>query len=147
VNGVDRVDDLLAKSLDRPRFLLVLMLVFAGAGLVLAAAGVYGVMSCLVSERMREYGIRLMLGASPLGVARAIMSNAVVSAAIGLLVGLAASALLGRAISAVLFDVDARDVMSYVVVAGVLLSAAAAAAWRPARRGRLADPAALLRND
>lgn len=145
ISSVDRVDDQLAKALDRPRFLLVLMLVFAGAGLVLAAAGVYGVLSCLVSEQLREYGIRLMLGASPRLILRRIVIGGLLTTSAGLVVGVAVAGLLGRTITTVLFDVEALDVISYAIVTGVLLASALVAAWVPARRAMRVDPAALLR--
>lgn len=147
VDGVDRVEDQLARNLDRPRFLLTLMLVFAGAGLLLAAVGVYGVLSCLVAEQQREYGIRLVLGAPPSSIARAILLGGLTTTTMGLLVGGAVSAMLGKTLSSVLFKVEPRDALSYIAVAAVLTIAALAAAWRPARRARSVDPALLLRNE
>jgi putative ABC transport system permease protein len=147
VQTTDRVDDLLSKELDRPRFLLALMLVFAGAGLVLAAVGVYGVLSCVVSEQMREHGIRLMLGASPASITRAILFGGLGTTGVGLLLGMAAAFLLGKTINSMLFQVESHDATSYAVVVGVLVSAALTAAWRPARRAATVDPTALLRND
>ena len=146
VQSVDRVDDQIAKDLEQPRFLLVLMVVFAGAGLLLAAVGVYGVLSCIVAEQLREYGIRLMLGAAPSVIARKILFGGLSTTATGLLIGAVASALLGKTLSSVLFNVNSHDVVSYLAVAAVLLLAAIAAAWRPARRARSVDPASLLRS-
>lgn len=147
VQSVNRVEDELAKDLDRPRFLLTLMLVFAGAGLVLAAVGVYGVLSCLVAEQLREYGIRLMLGASPALISRTILFGGLGTTVAGLVVGAGVSAALGKSLSSVLFEVESRDPISYLTVAAVLLVSAVAAAWRPARRARRVDPAVLLRNE
>jgi predicted permease len=147
VQSVDRVEDLLGKDLDRPRFLLALMLVFAVAGLLLAAAGVYGVLSCLVAEQLREYGIRLMLGASPTAISRAILIGGMGTTGAGLMLGFAIAAALGSTINSVLFEVQPHDLTSYVAVAAVLMTAAVAAAWRPARRARRVDPAVLLRNE
>lgn len=147
VDHVDRVDDQLAKNLDRPRFLLVLMLVFAGAGLVLAAVGVYGVLSCLVAEQLREYGIRLMLGAAPAAISRTILFGGLGTIFAGLVVGSAAAAALGKTLSSVLFQIESRDLTSYAIVAAVLIAAGLAAAWGPARRAERVDPAMLLRNE
>jgi putative ABC transport system permease protein len=147
IQSVDLVDDQLAKELERPRFLLVLMLIFAGAGLVLAAVGVYGVLSCLVAEQLREYGIRLMLGASPAVISRQILFGGLTTTVVGLAIGAGAAAVLGKTINSVLFQVDARDTTSYVIVGVVLVAASLAAAWRPAKRARSVDPALLLRND
>lgn len=147
VESIDRVDDQLAKELDRPRFLLALMLVFACAGLVLAAVGVYGVLSCLVAEQLREYGIRLMLGASPNTISRTILFGGLGTTLVGLTIGIAAAAAMGKTINTVLFQVQPRDLTSYGVVIGVMVIATIAAAWRPARRARSVDPAVLLRNE
>lgn len=147
VDSVDRVDDQIAKDLDRPRFLLVLMMVFAGAGLLLAAVGVYGVLSCIVAEQLREYGIRLMLGAAPSAIARKILFGGLATTMTGLAVGASASALLGKTLSSVLFKVNSHDTTSYVAVSAVLIASALAAAWRPARRAQRVDPASLLRSD
>lgn len=147
VQGVDRVDDQIAKDLDRPRFLLTLMLIFAVAGLVLASVGVYGVLSCLVTEQLREYGIRLVLGAPPSAISRTILFGGLGTTLVGLVVGAGAAALLGKALGSVLFEVEPRDSVSYVAVAFVLIAAALAAAWRPAKRARSVDPALLLRNE
>lgn len=147
VQTVDRVDDQIAKDLDRPRFLLTLMLIFAGAGLVLAAVGVYGVMSCLVAEQLREFGIRLVLGAPPSTISRTIFLGGLGTTLAGLAIGAGAAALLGKTLSSVLFQVESRDMASYAAVAVVLIGASIAAAWRPARRARSVDPALLLRNE
>jgi predicted permease len=147
IKDVDRVEDLLAKDLDQPRFLLALMLVFAGAGLVLAAAGVYSVLSCLVAEQLRDYGIRLMLGARPSEITRAILASSLATTVIGLIVGGVGAAALGTTITTVLFEVRPRDPLSYGVVAAVLLLAAIVASWRPARRAMRVDPMTLLREE
>ncbi len=146
VQSADLVDDQLAKELARPRFLLVLMLVFAVAGLVLASVGVYGVLSCLVAEQLREYGIRLMLGASPVAISRQILLGGLATTLVGLALGISVAAALGKTINAVLFKVESRDLTSYVVVSAVLIVAAIASAWRPAARARSVDPAILLRD-
>jgi putative ABC transport system permease protein len=147
VQGVERVDDLFAQGLDRPRFLLALMIVFAAAGLVLAAVGIYGVLSCLVSQQQREIGIRLVLGAEPRRIGRAVVRGALTTTALGLVAGLAAAAAAGRILGSLLFDIDAHDVASYAGVALLVLAAAAASAWRPARRAMRVDPIGLLRNE
>lgn len=147
IKSVDRVEDLLAKDLDQPRFLLALMLVFASAGLVLAAAGVYSVLSCLVAEQLRDYGIRLMLGARPVEITRAILTSSLATTVVGLVVGGLGAAALGTTITTVLFEVRPRDPLSYAIVAAVLLTAALAASWRPARRAMRVDPMTLLRDE
>ena len=145
VQAVERVDDELARELDRPRFLLALMLVFAGAGLALSAAGTYGVLSCLVSQRMREIGVRLMLGAEPRAIARGVIGGGLATVAIGVGLGLCVAAAVARVLGSLLFNVELHDGWSYAVVATMLLLAGVAASWRPARRAMNADPMALMR--
>jgi putative ABC transport system permease protein len=147
VAAVEPVDDELAHDRDRPRFLLALMLVFATAGLALAAAGIYGVLACLVSQRLREIGVRLMLGADPRRIAGRVIASGLAAVVVGICVGLAVAAAIGRSLSSLLFNVDAFDPGSYVVVALVLLSVGGASAWRPARRAMLVDPMTLLRSE
>lgn len=147
VSAVESVDTELARNLDRPRFLVRLMLVFAAAGLVLAAAGAYGVLACLVAQRTREIGVRLMLGADPGRVARGVVIGGLTAVGIGAIIGLAAAAMLGRVLSTLLFSIDAFDPVSFGAAAVVLLLAALVAAWRPARRATRVDPMILLRNE
>jgi putative ABC transport system permease protein len=123
------------------------MLVFAGMGLVLAAAGIYGVLSYAVVQRRREIGIRLALGARPEMVGRLILRNGLVLTGIGLVVGVALAAALMRVMRTLLYEVEPTDPMSVGVVVIVLLTVAAVASWRPARRAMRVDPVALLRQE
>jgi putative ABC transport system permease protein len=147
VAGVETVDDQLSRDLDRPRFLLALMIVFAAGGLALAAAGVYGVLACLVSQRIREIGVRLMLGASPRRVGGQVIGQGLGTVGVGIGIGAAIAVAIGRGLSSLLFDVGVFDLWSYAVVALVLVSVGAASAWRPARRAMRVDPMTLLRNE
>jgi predicted permease len=147
IQAADLVEDQLSRRLDAPRFLLALMLVFAAAGLVLTAAGVYGVLSCLVTQRLREIGVRLMLGAQPQTIGRDVVRGGVLTVAAGLAIGLVAAAAVSRVMSSLLFDVNTHDVVSYVVVVGAMLAVGILASWWPARRAMRADPLALLRGD
>jgi predicted permease len=142
---VDRVDDLFAAAVARPRVVLTTMGVLAGLGLVLAAAGIYGVLSYLVTQRRREIGIRLALGARPASVGRLILRNGLLLTAIGLAGGIALSLALSRVMQTLLFDLEATDPLSVAVVSLVLMSVALVAAWRPARQAMRVDPLALLR--
>jgi predicted permease len=145
VQAIDLVDDQLAHRLDAPRFLLALMLVFAIAGLTLTAAGVYGVLSCVVTQRLREIGVRLMLGAEPRAIGRDVLRGGIRTVVAGLAVGLVLAAGVSRVMGTLLFEVRTNDVMSYVAVAAVMLAVGVVAAWRPARRAMRADPLSLLR--
>jgi putative ABC transport system permease protein len=123
------------------------MLTFAGAGLVLSAAGIYGVLSCLVSQQLREIGVRLMLGAEPRAIARRVLYGGLATVAIGIGIGVCVTAAVARALGSLFFSVQPHDAWSYGIVTIMLLLAGGASAWRPALRARRADPLALLRNE
>jgi ABC-type antimicrobial peptide transport system permease subunit len=114
---------------------------------VLTAAGVYGVLSCLVTQRWREIGVRLMLGAHPQAIGRDVMRGGILTVAAGLAIGLVVAAAASRVLGSLVFDVNTQDVASYLIVAGAMLLAGVLAAWRPARRAMRADPLALLRTE
>jgi len=134
-------------SLSRSRFSLALLLVFAAVALVLAAVGIYGVMTCSVSQRRHEIGVRLALGAQAAEIFRLVLRQsallAVGGVALGLLGALAATRLLGS----LLFRVSAFDPATYLVVAGLLVTVTLFAGYLPARRATRVDPMAALRCD
>ena len=139
------VNDRYAEAVARPRVTLLLLLVFSGMGLVLAAAGLYGVLSHLVTQRMREIGIRLALGAKPEGVFQLILRNGLSLTMIGLVIGLGASYYLVRVMRSILYEVEPSDPMAVVGASMLLLLTALVACWRPARRAMRVDPVSLLR--
>jgi len=139
------VEDLFAEELARPRLVLLLMTVFAGLGLVLASAGIYGVLSYLVTQRLREIGVRMALGARPRDAGRLVLQNGLILVGIGVALGLAASSLLLKYMRSLLYEVEPTDPASVVTVAVILMAVALAAAWRPARRAMRVDPLQLLR--
>jgi hypothetical protein len=141
----DEVDHLFAEAVARPRVVLLMMAVLAGLGLVLAAAGIYGVLSYLVAQRRREIGIRLALGARPQSIRRLVLANGLTLTGVGLIVGLALSLALARVMQTLLYEVETTDPASIVIVGGILVTTAALAAWRPARQAMRTDPLALLR--
>lgn len=141
----DIVNDKFSEAIARPRLVLVLLVTFATMGLVLAAAGIYGVLSYLVTQRMREIGIRLALGASPDGVFRLIIRNGLTLTLGGLAIGLSASLYLVRVMRSILFEVEPSDPVAVVMVSAVLLFTALVACWRPARRAMKVNPVSLLR--
>jgi putative ABC transport system permease protein len=141
------MESLISTSTASPRFNTVLMIAFAGLGLVLAIAGVYGVVSFGVERRMREFGIRLALGATPRELLRRVVIGGGLLAATGLAAGAIAAALLVDLLRSQLVDVPPRDVTTFTVVAMVLLASTLAASYLPARRGARVAPTTALRDD
>jgi len=141
------VDHLYADAIARPRLIFAVMAVFAGVGLLLALAGIYGVLSYLVTQRVREIGIRLALGAAPSDVGRLVLKNAFGLTAAGLVAGLALAAALTRAMQTLLYEVGPLDPLSMIGVSALLAATALAASWRPARRAMRVDPVTLLRQE
>jgi ABC-type antimicrobial peptide transport system permease subunit len=136
----------MAQEIARPRLILLLMSVFAVMALVLSAAGIYGVLSMTVVQRLREIGVRMALGASPRDVGGLILRNGVMLTAIGLATGMAGSFYVLRFIRTLLYEVEAFDPVSLAAVGLLLGAVALLAAWRPARRAMKVDPVALLRS-
>ncbi len=131
----------------RPRFVTVLVGLFAGFGLLLAAVGLYGVMSFLVGQRTREIGVRMALGAAPGQIASLMLLFAARWTAVGALAGLAGALLVTRLFRGLLFDVSPEDPASFAIAIAALLAAASLAAWFPSARAARVDPAVSLRED
>jgi predicted permease len=128
------MDDVVEQSMATPRFGAVLVSSFAGAALVLAAIGVYGVCAFGVSTRVREIGIRLALGATRGDIVRMFMKQAAVPIALGLAAGAVAAVILSRLVTALLFGVSAADVPTFATAIIVLVVVALAASYLPVRR-------------
>jgi putative ABC transport system permease protein len=133
------------KLSERPRFNAVLLTLFAGMGVLLAAIGVYGVVGFLVSERTREIGVRMALGASPQSILKMILGNVARWAIAGALLGLVGSWYAVKLLKSLLFQVSVRDPWPVLAALGLLLVAAFLAAWMPARRAMRVDPMEALR--
>jgi putative ABC transport system permease protein len=136
--------DIYDRSLGRTSFTLVMLVAAAGAALVLGIVGLYGVLSYAVSTRRREIAIRFALGARARDVERRIVRQGVVLAGIGVVIGLAAAAAVTRAMSSLLYEVQAVDPLTYAAVAAGLIAVAALASYLPARRASTVDPAESL---
>ncbi len=147
VNDLRPLSAYVADDMAETRFTLMLMTAFGGLALLLAAIGVYGVISFGVNQRSYEFGIRLALGANPGGLVRSIMLGGVRLVAVGVFVGTCAALLLARSMESLLFEVNAADPVTYTAVAAVLASVALLACYVPARRTAGADPVATLRSD
>jgi len=147
---VSRVVDLRAAmvmSMGETRTIGYLLAVFAGLALALAAVGLYGLVSFGVSQRVRELGIRIALGARPQALAGLVLARGLALAGVGLGVGLGLSVLLGRALRGLLFAVSPDDLLSLGVASAVLLLTAAVAAWLPARRAARVDAVVSLKEE
>lgn len=133
------------RSVEEPRFRAMLIAAFAVLALLLAAVGVFGLISYTVTQRTREIGIRVALGASPRQVLASLIREGVLLALAGVAAGLAGAALAMRALRAFLFGVSAADPMTFAGVGLVLLAVAAAASYIPSRRALRVDPMIALR--
>jgi putative ABC transport system permease protein len=137
--------DLLASTAAERRFALVLFETFALAALVLAAAGIYGVLSGSVAERTREIGVRLALGASPKSVLAMVVSQGMTLTTLGMLIGLAGAAAASQAIVSMLFGVSRLDPVTYLAVIVLLAGVSVIACGVPAWRAMRVDPIVALR--
>jgi predicted permease len=138
------LDDVVAASRARVTFATLLLMAAALLGLVLGAIGLYGVTSIAAGQRAREIGVRIALGATPGSVRAMVLRQGVVTAVVGLALGLGGAALLARFLGSLLFQVDGRDPLTYAIVAVVLLAVALVATWIPAARASKQDPRAAL---
>ena len=139
------VESYLASSLAERRFTLTLLALFGGLALVLAAVGIYGVISCAVTSRTREMGIRMALGAERRDVLAMVLRQAAGLAGAGLAAGIAASLALTRFLATLLFEVRATDVTTLAAIAALLAAVALGASYLPARRAASVDPTVALR--
>ena len=147
VNRLETLEEHVAKSVAERRFYMLLIVTFASVALVLAAVGIFGVLSFLVSQRTREIGIRVALGAGHGSVVGMIMRQALTSAGLGVAIGLVAAYGLSTFMKSMLFDLTATDPVTFALVAIGLLAVAALAAWIPARRAVRVDPTVALRGE
>jgi putative ABC transport system permease protein len=147
VTDVKTLDALISGTIARPRFNATLLSIFAGLGLLLASIGIYGVLSYSVVQRTQETGIRMALGAQRADVLRLVVRDGVTTAILGVAIGVAIALPATRALSALLFGVEARDPAVFAAVALVLTAVALAASYLPARRATRVDPMIALRAD
>lgn len=145
VNEVMTLEDMLAREASPRRFNAMLLTLFAGLALVLAATGVYGVLSYSVTQRTHEVGIRMALGAGRLDVLRLFMGQGMRLVLLGLVIGFGGAFALTRLMSSLLLGVSTTDTATYVVVALVLMAVGVLACYLPARRATRVDPLVALR--
>jgi putative ABC transport system permease protein len=139
------LDERIEAAVARPRFNAALLTAFAGAALLLAAIGVYGVLSYSVSSRMREIGVRLALGADAARVMRLVLGEGLRLAVAGAAIGLVAAAAIARLLQGLLNGVAEPDSRVFATAGVMMLIVAGAAALVPARRASAVDPIVVLR--
>ena len=133
--------------MSRPRLLANLLGIFAGLALLLAALGTYGILSYMVSERRREIGIRMALGAARQSVIRMVMGQGVAIAGAGLVAGILGALALNRVMTTLLFGVAPTDPITFLVVAATIVAVAVVACVLPAQRAAQVDPMVVLRDE
>ncbi|HEY6269315.1 MAG TPA: ABC transporter permease [Candidatus Acidoferrum sp.] len=147
VDQIKTMDQLVQESLANDRFSTALFASFAGVALLLAAIGIYGVMSFAVAQRTHEIGLRMALGAGPQQVLRLVLKEGMLLALVGLVVGLGGTYFVGRLMKTILYQVNAIDPAAISAVAAVLLLSALLACYLPARRATQVDPMVALRDE
>ena len=144
---VRTIDVVAAEATSRPRFRAVLVGTFAAVALTLAMVGVFGVLAYSVQQRVREFGVRIAMGAASSDVMRLVLGNAARLTLIGLAVGLIAAAALTRYLSTLLYQVKPLDPVTFVAVPLVLIVTAAIAVAAPAWRAARVDPVVAFRSE
>jgi putative ABC transport system permease protein len=147
VADIASMSDVVSRSLGHRRFSMILLTTFAFVALVLTCVGIYGVASYSVSQRTREIGVRIALGAQPGSVVRLVVAQGIRPAMVGLGIGLVLALLVSRVIASMLFGISPRDPLSLSIVAAVLAIVTAVATWVPAQRAAQIDPVQALRAD
>jgi putative ABC transport system permease protein len=147
VSGLQPMTDVLGDAMARARFLTTLLASFAGLALLLAAVGTYGVMSYAVTQRARELGIRMAMGAEAGTVQKLVLGEGLRVAAVGLAIGIGGAWGLTGILESLLYNVDARDPAAFLLGPAVLSLVAIAACWIPARRATRVDPVTVLREE
>jgi putative ABC transport system permease protein len=147
VFGVRTMTEQIGAALVTDRMVAVLLAIFGGIALLLAAVGIYSVMSYVVTQRVREIGIRLALGSQTADVLKLVIGQGMKLVAIGMAFGLAMSFALTRLVASMLFEMSATDPVIFTAIASLLMVVAAIACYLPARRATKVDPMVALRHE
>jgi putative ABC transport system permease protein len=141
------MDEAVAASVAPPRFRMWLLALFAASATLIATCGIYGLMAYAVTQRRREIGVRMALGAERRDVLRLVLMRALRIVVVGVVVGLAGAAGVTRVLQRFLFGVTPTDPIAFTVVTLLLMAVGLLAAWLPARRATRIDPCAALRGE
>ena len=147
LDGVDLLTHRLSAAVAQPRFAAAVLTAFSALALVLAATGLYGVLTYNLSQRRREMGIRVALGATRAGILRLVLREGLAITAAGLVLGIGAAWGVTRVMRSLLFGVTPTDPASFVIAPLALLAVALIACLLPARRASVVDPAEVLRSE
>jgi putative ABC transport system permease protein len=147
VTAVQTLDEVLSASMLDRRFTLSLLIFFSASALILAAAGIYGVIAYSVAQRTQELGIRLALGAAEADILWLVVSRGFAFTSLGIVMGVAGSLILTRFISALLYDVRATDPFTFAATASLFTLVALLATFFPARNATRMDPMTALRSE
>jgi putative ABC transport system permease protein len=139
------MDHIVSEAIARQRFSMLLLGIFAALALVLAAVGIYGVMSYSVAQRTHEIGIRMALGARRTDVLQMTVKQGLRLVSVGMLLGLVAAVLLTRVLASLLFGISATDPITFIGISLVLLAVAILASYVPALRATKVNPIVALR--
>jgi ABC-type antimicrobial peptide transport system permease subunit len=145
ITGIRTMSEIVSRSMERPRFTMLLLGVFGAVALTLATVGIYGMMSFAVRRRTREIGIRMALGAKPRDVLTLVVGQGMRLAAFGLAGGVLAAFVATRVMRGLLYGVSAVDPITFVGITLLLAGIAFCASWIPARRAVATDPTMALR--
>jgi putative ABC transport system permease protein len=146
VTGVRTMEEAIGRRLATGRFTMMLLTLLGGTGLVLAIVGVYGVVAYFVTQRTRELGVRIALGASAASVQRLVVRRGLTIALVGVVIGAGLAFVATRLLRTMVFGITPHDPWTYLVVAGVLALVATLASYIPARRATRIDPLEALRS-
>jgi ABC-type antimicrobial peptide transport system permease subunit len=140
------MENIVRETFSRQRFTSVLLAGFSSVALILAAVGIYGVLAYSVTERTREFGVRVALGAAPSQILSQVLASAARVVAAGAAVGMAGALALTRLLESMLFGVGPRDTVTFILVPAVLALVGLTAAWMPARSAARLAPLDALRS-
>lgn len=145
VFNIKTLETLVSESIAQPRFNMVLLAIFAGLALILAAVGIYGVMSYSVTQRTQELGVRMALGAQRRDIFSLVLKQGIILALIGVAIGLAGAIGLSKVLGSVLYGISATDPVTLISVAVIMVAVALMACFFPARKATKVDPLTAMR--